>query len=75
VLLVCSLVGLFLPSRLGAGAWQFRSPPVFSVYCGVGKLCVNWLCGGVGVLPLLDGFSCLVCLQHLSKIFTLRNTH
>jgi hypothetical protein len=25
-------------------------------------------------LPLLGGFSCLVCLQHLRKIFTLKNT-
>jgi hypothetical protein len=32
-------------------------------------------CGSVEVLPLLGGFSSLVCLQHLRKIFTLRNTY
>jgi hypothetical protein len=35
--------------------------------CGLG-------CGCVEVLPLLGGFSCPVCLQHLRKIFTLKNT-
>jgi hypothetical protein len=73
MLLICSPVGL--PSRLGAGAWQCGSPPGFSIYCGVGKLYVGWGCGDVRVLPLLGGFSCLVCLQYLRKIFTLRNTH
>jgi hypothetical protein len=29
--LICSPVGLHLPSRLGAGVWQFGSPPDFSV--------------------------------------------
>jgi hypothetical protein len=28
----------------------------------------GWWCGGVGVLPLLGGFSCKVYLQHISKI-------
>jgi hypothetical protein len=28
----------------------------------------GWRCGGVKILPLLDGFSCKVYLQHLSKI-------
>jgi hypothetical protein len=73
--LIFSPVDLCLPSRLGASAWQPRSPSVFSVYCGMGKLCVGWMCRGVRVLPLLGGFSCEVCLQHLSKTFTLRNTH
>jgi hypothetical protein len=31
MLLICSLVGLRLPSRFGASVWQSRSPPVFSV--------------------------------------------
>jgi hypothetical protein len=31
-------------------------------------LCAGWRCGGVKVLPLLGGFACKVCLQHLSKI-------
>jgi hypothetical protein len=35
---------------------------------------MGWGCGGIGVLPLLDGFSCKVYLQRLSKIFTLGNT-
>jgi hypothetical protein len=68
---ICSPVGLHLPSRLGAGVWQQGSPPDFSVYCGVGKLCVGWGFGGVRFLPLLGGFSCQVCLQHLNKIFPL----
>jgi hypothetical protein len=33
-----------------------------------GMLCAGWGCGGVGVLPLLSGFSCKVHLQCLSKI-------
>jgi hypothetical protein len=45
-------------------------------------LCISWrgeaMCGlgcrGVRVLPLLVGFSCQLCLQHLGKTFTLRNT-
>jgi hypothetical protein len=41
----------------------------------VGKLCLGWGCRGVGVLPLLGSFFCPVCLQHIRKIFTLRNTH
>jgi hypothetical protein len=40
----------------------------------VEELCVGWQCGGVEVLLLLGGFSCLMCLQHLKNIFTLRNT-
>jgi hypothetical protein len=31
VLLICSPVGLHLPSRFGAGVWWSRSPPGFSV--------------------------------------------
>jgi hypothetical protein len=38
----------------------------------VGKQYVACGFGGVGDLPLLSGFSCQVCLQHLSKIFTPR---
>jgi hypothetical protein len=38
--LVCSPVGL--PSRLGARAWQHRSPLVFSVHPDVGELCAGW---------------------------------
>jgi hypothetical protein len=34
----------------------------------VEMLCTGWKCGGVKVLPLLGGFACKVCLQHLSKI-------
>jgi hypothetical protein len=45
-------------------------------------LCISWRgeamcrlgCRGVRVLPLLVGFSCQLCLQHLGKTFTLRNT-
>jgi hypothetical protein len=48
------------------------SPPSFSIYCGVGMLCMGWGCGGVRVLPLFGGFSCKVYPQHLSKIL-LRN--
>jgi hypothetical protein len=69
----CSPVGL--PSGLGAGAWWCGTPPGFSIFRDVGELCAGWACEGVKVLPLLGGFSCLVCLQHLRKIFTLRNTH
>jgi hypothetical protein len=68
---VCHLAHLVVcvfPSSLGAGVWWCGSPPVFSVYHGVGMLCVGWGCGGVEVLPLLGGFSCKVYLQHLSKI-------
>jgi hypothetical protein len=32
MLLICSPVGLHLPSRLGAGIWWCRSPPGFSIY-------------------------------------------
>jgi hypothetical protein len=67
----CLPVDLCLPSRLGAGIWQHSSPPSFSIYCGMGKLCEVWGFKGVRVLPLLGDFSCQVCLQHLSKIFTL----
>jgi hypothetical protein len=49
-LLVCISQGL------GACSWWCGSPPVFSVYHGMGKLCGGWGCGGVGVLPLLGGF-------------------
>jgi hypothetical protein len=69
---ICSPGGL--PSRLGAGAWQRRSPPGFSIYCGMGKLCAAWGCGGVRVLPLLGVFFLSGVSQHLRKIFTLRNT-
>jgi hypothetical protein len=31
-------------------------------------LCAGWRCGGVKVLPVLNGLACKVCLQHLSKI-------
>jgi hypothetical protein len=72
---ICSLVGLRFPSRLGAGIWQPGSPLGFSIYGGMGKLCVGWGFGGVRVLPFLDGFSCQVCLQHLSRIFALRSSH
>jgi hypothetical protein len=34
----------------------------------VEMLWADWRCGGVKVLPLLSGFSCNLCLQHLSKI-------
>jgi hypothetical protein len=67
-MLLSSPGGLLLHSRLETGVWQGRSPPGFSVYCGVGMLCVGWGCGGVGVLPLLGGFFCKAYLQHLSKI-------
>jgi hypothetical protein len=46
----------------------------YSIFHDVGELCAGWGYGGVEVLPLLGGFSCPVCLQHLRKIFTLRNT-
>jgi hypothetical protein len=62
-----------LPSRLGAGAWWHRSPPCFSIFHDVRELCVGWGCGGVEVFPLLGCFSFPMCLQHLRKIFTLRN--
>jgi hypothetical protein len=77
MLLICSPVDLHLPSSLEAGAWWCGSPPVFSIYHGIRKLCAGWgveVCGGVRVLPLLGGFSCQVCIQHFGKIFTLRNT-
>jgi hypothetical protein len=44
----------------------------YSMMWGSYVLC--WGCRGVKVLPLLGDFSCLVCLQHLRKIFPLRNT-
>jgi hypothetical protein len=69
--LICSPLGL--PSRLGAGAWWHRRAPCFSVFCDVGELCVCLQCGSVEEFPLLAVFSCPVCLQHLRKIFTLRN--
>jgi hypothetical protein len=72
--LICSPVGLHLPSRLGAGTWWHGNPLGFLVYHDVGKLCEGWGCGCVRVLPLLGGFSCQVCLEHLSKIFNLTNT-
>jgi hypothetical protein len=61
------LVHVFL-SRLGAGDWRPGGPPGFSIQCEVEILCAGWKCGGVKVLPLLRGFACKVCLQHLSKI-------
>jgi hypothetical protein len=66
-LLISSPGVLHLPSRLEADVWWHGSPPGFSVEHGVGMLCVDWGCGGVGVLPLLGGFSCQVYLQRLSK--------
>jgi hypothetical protein len=66
--------GLHLRSRLGAGVWRHGSPPGFSVYVGVGKLCASWGFKVVGIFPPLDGFSCQVCLQRLSKIFTLQSS-
>jgi hypothetical protein len=74
VLLICSLVDLHLSSRLGVSGWQRRNPPGFSVYCGMGKLCVGWAFGCIRVLPLFGGFSWQVCFQFLSKIFSLRST-
>jgi hypothetical protein len=68
VLLICSPVGLCLPRRLRPCVWQCSSPPGFSVYCGVGKLCAGWGFGGIGVMPPAGDFFCQVCLQHLSKI-------
>jgi hypothetical protein len=62
------LVVCIFPSRLGAGVWWHRGPPGFSIQCEVEMLCAAWRCGGVKVLPLLGGFSCKVCLRHLSKI-------
>jgi hypothetical protein len=47
MLLIFSPVGLRLSSRLRVSAWWHGSPPVFSVYCGMGKLCAGW---GVEVL-------------------------
>jgi hypothetical protein len=41
--LICSPVVLHLPSRFGAGVWQDRSPPGFSVLHGMEKLRVD--CG------------------------------
>jgi hypothetical protein len=67
--------------HLFAGLKQIRSwcpvacePPWFLCIPCMGKLCAGWECGGVRVLPLHSGFSCLVFLQCLRKIFTLRNT-
>jgi hypothetical protein len=62
------LVVCVFPSSLGASVWRLRSPFGFSIYHGVGMLCARWGCGGVGVLPLLGGFSYKVYLQRLSKI-------
>jgi hypothetical protein len=73
VSLICSPVGL--PSRLGANAWKHWSSSGFSIYSDVEELCVGWGLGSVKILPLLGGFWCVVCLQHLRKIFILRNTH
>jgi hypothetical protein len=73
--LICLPVGLCLPSWLGAGIWQCGSPPDFSVYLVMQKLCAGGGLGGVRILPLLGGLSCQVCLQHLSKIFTLQSSH
>jgi hypothetical protein len=73
MLLICSSVGLHLPSGLGAGAWWCGISPVFSVSWHGEAMC-ELGCRGVRVLFLLGGFSCQMCLQHCSKIFTLSNT-
>jgi hypothetical protein len=54
--LICSPVGLHPSSRLGVSIWQHGTPPGFSAYHGLGKLCVGWGFGGVRVLPLLGDF-------------------
>jgi hypothetical protein len=55
------------PKQVGAGIWQHRYPLGFSIYHGMGMLCMGWRCGSVRVLSLLGGFSCQVYLQCLSK--------
>jgi hypothetical protein len=45
-----------------------REPSWFFHLTWSGDVCMGWGCGGIGVLPLLDGFSCKVYLQRLSKI-------
>jgi hypothetical protein len=40
--LICSPVGLHLPSRFGDSVWWCGRPPVFSVLHGVEKLCTGW---------------------------------
>jgi hypothetical protein len=40
--LICSPVGLHLPSRLEAGVWQRANPPGFSEYHGMEKLWAAW---------------------------------
>jgi hypothetical protein len=68
MLLICSPVGLHLPGRSGA------SIPVFSVYCGVEKLCTGWGFRELEFCFFLVFFFCQVLLQHLSKIFDLRSS-
>jgi hypothetical protein len=65
--LICSPVGLHLPSRLGAVIWRHGSLLVFPNIMVCGSYVLARGLGGVRVLPLLGGFSCQVCLQHLSK--------
>jgi hypothetical protein len=70
---VCCLAHLWSASLkpVGAGVWQHVSPPGFSVYHGVEMLCVGWGCGGVGVLPLLGGFT-VRCISSIPARFYFR---
>jgi hypothetical protein len=56
--------GVSLSSRLGAGVWW----SLFLHLTWSGDAMRGLGCGGVGVLPLLGGFSCKAYLQCVSKI-------
>jgi hypothetical protein len=74
--LICSPVDLRLPSRFGASIWQHRSPPVFSMQCGMERLCTGW---GFGVseshLFLVFSFSSAKCGSSFSGQFLIHGAH
>jgi hypothetical protein len=67
---VCYLAHLVVCFSRAGRRWHLAvwEPSWFLCYHEVEMLCAGWECGGVGVLPLLDGFSCKVYLQRFSKI-------
>jgi hypothetical protein len=66
--LICSPVGL--PSKLGGGALQGRSPPGFSVYHDVGELCAVWGVEGSKFCLFLVVFP-VQCVSNISGKFLL----
>jgi hypothetical protein len=67
---MCLLAHLVVCFFRASRSWCLvaQEPSWFLRLTWSGMLFAGWGCGGVGVLPLLGGFSCNVFLQRLSKI-------